>query len=74
MEELHFERQVAIVPEGVVGAKADVAPLIVGDVEQPLGDLLLRLAVGLLGELLSLVDHVVQVEGERPVQTGPPRR
>jgi hypothetical protein len=63
VEELELEGEVRLPPDRELGAEADVPPLVVGDLAQPARHLAARVAVGLAGELLGALRHVV--EGER---------
>src|SRR5262245_66289647 len=72
MKELDLEGQLLVPPERVIGTEADVAPLVVGDLEEPVGHLALLLAKGLRGELLRLladrgeVERLLGAGGRRP--------
>ena len=65
VKELDLERRARIAPEPMIGAEADVAPLIVRDLEEPVGDLALRVLERLGGEPLRLVGDRIQVEPGR---------
>jgi hypothetical protein len=62
MEELHLERQLPVPPERALGAKADVAPLIVGELEEPVRHLALRLLVRIASQIAGFLDHVLEAE------------
>src|SRR6185503_12190771 len=62
VEELHLEGQLLVAPEGAIGAEADVAPLVVTELQEPVGNLPTRVLEGLRGDLLGLLGDVVQAE------------
>ena len=72
VEELHPKRRPVVVPERAFGTEADVAPLIVGDLEEPVGHLTLGIPVGFLGEFPRAAGDFVEVEG-RDRGRGEPR-
>ena len=65
MEEHHLERQLLRAPQRVVGAKADVAVLVVVEVEPLLGQCRRRLLVRLRGQRARLALDVVEAEAVR---------
>jgi len=63
MEELHGEALLLVEPQRSVGAKADVAPLVIVEVEQPLRHAAALVFEGFLGEVLCAPHDVVEIEG-----------
>src|SRR4029450_14076313 len=62
VKELHLEGRRPVYPERAVGPEADVAPLVVADAEQPVGDLALRVAIGLRGQLARSFRDALEIE------------
>jgi hypothetical protein len=64
VEELHLERQLLVAPEGLILLEADVAPLVVADLQEPVGNGRVRLE-GVARQPLGLLDDRREVEALR---------
>src|SRR5205823_1734692 len=65
MEELQPKRRSTFAPQRVVVPEADVAPLIVGELQEPVRHLPARIVKGFLRQLPGAPGDVVQLEGAR---------
>ena len=62
VEELDLEGHPPVTPERLLGAKADLSPLVVADLEQPVGHAPLRIPEGVLREPACPLGDVVETE------------
>ena len=62
VEELHFEGQILVPPQGVVRPKTQFAPLVVAQIKQKFGHLAVRIDKGLVRKAPGFVFHVGQAE------------
>jgi len=70
VKELYLEGELLRAPERLVGPEADVPPLVVAELQQPIGNLPLGLVVRRGRQLLRALADVVEAEGGARLVTG----